>query len=72
MDSVFEYDEDTEYPLPEFFTKFKDKLPQLVVVTGGDYGMTKWDDLSNDTVSTRDVHQQVPLSMNKGITKQNL
>ena len=46
----FIYDEKVEYDLPEFFAKFKDKLPQLVVVTGGDYGMTKWDDLANDTV----------------------
>ncbi|KAK3087317.1 hypothetical protein FSP39_004553 [Pinctada imbricata] len=50
METIFEFDEEDEYSLPDFFKHFKDKLPMLVIVTGGDYGLTRWDDLCNDTV----------------------
>ena len=46
----YEYDEKNQLSLPEFHKKFKDQLPMLVIVTGGYYGETKYDDFSNDQV----------------------
>ena len=46
----YEYDEKDQLSLPEFHKEFKDKLPMLVIVTGGYYGETKYDDFSNDQV----------------------
>ena len=46
----YEYDETKQLTLPQFHKEFKDQLPMLVIVTGGYYGETKYDDFSNDQV----------------------
>lgn len=51
--SDYVYDEDDQYTVPEFFHKYKDRLPSLVVVTGGFCGLTNYDDYSNDQVKTQ-------------------
>ena len=46
----YEFDPEKQLTLPEFYRKFKDKLPLLVIVTEGFYGETKYDDYANDQV----------------------
>ena len=46
----FIYDRSVEYYLPDFYAKFKDKLPLLTVVISGYYGKTKYDDFCDGTV----------------------
>ncbi|KAJ8321838.1 hypothetical protein KUTeg_000309 [Tegillarca granosa] len=44
------FDEDDDMSMQEYFKKYKDKLPDLVIVTGGHYGLTQYDDYANDQV----------------------
>ena len=46
----FQYNEDEQYPVPEFFKKYQDNFPMYVVVAGGFCGNTNYDDYSNDQV----------------------
>ncbi|CAC5383733.1 unnamed protein product [Mytilus coruscus] len=42
----YKYDVELQLPLPEFFRKYKDKLPLLVIVTDGFCGETKNDEFA--------------------------
>jgi len=44
------YDEEKQMDLREFFRAYKSKLPQLVIITEGHYGLTNYDDFANDQV----------------------
>ncbi|XP_076084240.1 uncharacterized protein LOC143055004 [Mytilus galloprovincialis] len=46
----YKYDEDSELNLKDYFDKYKNKLPQLAIITGGVYGKTKFDDVASDQV----------------------
>lgn len=49
-DCDYEYDSEGQYTLPEFHQKYKDKLPLLVVVSGGFNGKTTYDEVSTNQV----------------------
>lgn len=51
---LYQFDENKELALPEFYSQHKDDLPMLIVVSGGHYGQTKWDEISTDQVSIHD------------------
>lgn len=46
----YKFDISQELVLPEFYNKHKNNLPMLIVVSGGYYGQTKYDDMSTDQV----------------------
>ncbi|CAG2204078.1 unnamed protein product [Mytilus edulis] len=49
-DCDYEYDSEDQYTMPEFHQKYKDKLPLLVVVSGGFNGKTTYDEVSTNQV----------------------
>lgn len=46
----FLYNESDSLTMKDYFKKYKDDLPHLVIVTGGHYGMTVYDDFPTDQV----------------------
>lgn len=46
----YKFDISQELVLPEFYNQHKNNLPMLIVVSGGYYGQTKYDDMSTDQV----------------------
>lgn len=46
----YTFDISQELVLPDFYDQHKDNLPMLIVVSGGYYGQTKYDDMSTDQV----------------------
>ncbi|XP_076083946.1 uncharacterized protein LOC143054780 isoform X2 [Mytilus galloprovincialis] len=49
-DCDYDFDSEDQYTLPEFHQKYKDKLPLLVVVSGGFNGKTTYDEVSTNQV----------------------
>lgn len=49
-DCDYVFDSEDQYTLPEFHQKYKDKLPLLVVVSGGFNGKTTYDEVSTNQV----------------------
>nr|XP_022309985.1 uncharacterized protein LOC111115428 isoform X2 [Crassostrea virginica] len=45
---LYKIDTSEELALPEFYAKHKDNLPMFIIVSGGYYGQTKYDDMSTD------------------------
>lgn len=50
MQHRYKFDISHELVLPEFYNQHKNNLPMLIVVSGGYYGQTKYDDMSTDQV----------------------
>lgn len=50
---LYKIDTSEELALPEFYAKHKDNLPMFIIVSGGYYGQTKYDDMSTDQVCNR-------------------
>lgn len=50
MQQRYKFDISQELVLPEFYNQHKNNLPMLIVVSGGYYGQTKYDDMSTDQV----------------------
>lgn len=46
----YKFDISQELVMPEFYNQHKNNLPMLIVVSGGYYGQTKYDDMSTDQV----------------------
>ncbi|VDI74518.1 Hypothetical predicted protein, partial [Mytilus galloprovincialis] len=57
--SMYIYDPKDQYTLPDFYKKYGDQLPLLVIVTEGFSGRTAYDELSTNQVILlhRVVHQ---------------
>ncbi|XP_061178679.1 uncharacterized protein LOC133187338 [Saccostrea echinata] len=47
---LFNFDVSKELALPDFYNQRKNDLPMLIIVSGGNYGQTKWDEISTDQV----------------------
>lgn len=48
--SMYIYDPKDQYTLPDFYQKYGDQLPLLVIVTEGFSGRTAYDELSTNQV----------------------
>lgn len=47
---MYVYDPKDQYTLPDFYQKYGDQLPLLVIVTEGFSGRTAYDELSTNQV----------------------